>query len=193
MSQTRLGNQIRQTYLNETEMEVIIACLIGDGTLSRSGRNYRLRVEHSFKDKEYVEWKYELLRHLCLTEIQYVPSHHSLRFGTVGHPQITKLRGIWYRPKKQIHGCLVLTPLTLSIWFMDDGTKHRDTVDFSVHSFSEGSLRILRSQLYKRYGIVTTVNLDSKGRRLYVRKKSYPIFKELTKPYILKCMARKLP
>ena len=80
----------------------------------------------------------------------------------------------------------------IAIWFMDDGTKHRDTVDISVHNFSDESIEILKNELL-RYGIETTVNSDSKGSRLYIIKRIYPLFKELVKPYIVKCMAYKLP
>ena len=62
MSQTKLANQIKLLQLTPIEKEVIIACLLGDGTLSKSGMNYRLRIEHNFKHKEYVEWKYNLLK-----------------------------------------------------------------------------------------------------------------------------------
>ncbi len=80
----------------------------------------------------------------------------------------------------------------VAIWFMDDGTRHRDTVDFSVHSFSGESLEVLRRQLL-RYDIETTINSDAKGARLYVIKKNYPSFKKLVKPYIAEYMAYKLP
>ena len=103
-----------------------------------------------------------------------------------------QMRKQWYRPHKQIPQDLVLTPLMIAIWFMDDGTRHRDTVDISVHSFSDASLQSLRSQLLKM-GIVTTINSDAKGNRLYVVKRSYPEFKRLVTPYIVGCMAYKLP
>jgi hypothetical protein len=193
MGQSKIANQIKQLPLTSFEKEMIIGCLLGDGTLSRSGQHYRLRIEHSSKDSEYVEWKYTLLRRLCVSKIQYIPTHFSLRFGTVGHPEITRLREIWYQPSKQLPTDLVLTPLMVAIWFMDDGTKHGETVDFSVHSFSENSLCLLIEQLRGMYNILTTVNSDSKGNRLYVRKASYSYFKTLTKPYIIGCMKRKLP
>ena len=174
------------------ETEVIIACLLGDGSLSKSGKNYRLRIEHNSKHREYMEWKYNLLKRICISEIQYIASHSSFRFGTVGHPQITSLRQLWYQSTKQIVKELELTPLMIAVWFMDDGTKHRDTVDISVHNFSPQSLERLRKQL-STFGIETTINSDSKGARLYVLKKSYPNFKTLVSPYIIKCMAYKLP
>ena len=192
MSQTRFGNQIKQATLTPFEKEVIDGCLLGDGTLTKSGKEYRLRIEHALKDREYVSWKFEKLKRLCISDVQYVSNHDSTRFGTVGHPEITVLRQKWYRPVKQVPEDLVLTPIMLAIWFMDDGTKHRDTVDISVHSFSEQSLHLLQKQV-SLLGSKTTVNSDGKGKRLYILKKSYPSFKRLTKPYILKCMERKLP
>ena len=192
MSQTKLANQIKQIQLTPVEKEVIIACLLGDGTLSKSGKNYRLRIEHNSKHKEYVEWKYNLLKRICVSEIQYMDAHSSYRFGTIGHPEITLLRQIWYQPDKQIINELKLTPLMIAVWFMDDGTKHRDTVDISVHNFSPVSIKMLRKQLWK-FSIETTINSDSKGARLYILKKSYPNFKTLVAPYVQKCMAYKLP
>ncbi len=193
MGQSKMANQIKETSLTPLEKEVLIGCLLGDGTLSQSGQHYRLRVEHSSKDREYVEWKYDLLRRLCISKIQYVSNHISLRFGTVGHSEITELRKSWYQPLKQIPASLILTPLMVAIWFMDDGTKHGETVDISVHCFSEGSLKLLVSQLEEVYSIFTTINSDSKGNRLYIRRASYSSFKTLTKPYIVECMKRKLP
>ena len=193
MPQTKVGNRIKQMPLTPLEREVIVGCLLGDGTLSQAGKYYRLRVEHTSKHWEYVEWKFELLKRLCLSEANHVAAHASLRFGTVGHPSIAQLRNAWYRPNKQVPPNLVLTSLMVAIWFMDDGTKHRDTVDISVHNFSECDLQILRDQLLNKYNVRTTVNSDAKGHRLYVIKESYPDFKKLVKPYIVECMAYKLP
>ena len=192
MPQTKLSNQIKQSQLTSAEKEMIIACLLGDGTLSKSGKNYRLRIEHNSKHKEYVEWKYNLLKRICISEIQYIAAHSSYRFGTIGHPEITLLRQIWYQPAKQIIAGLELTPLMIAVWFMDDGTKHRDTIDISVHNFSPVSIEMLQKQLL-RFNVKTTINSDSKGARLYVLKKSYSNFKTLVKPYIVECMAYKLP
>ncbi len=75
---------------------------------------------------------------------------------------------------------------------MDDGTKHRDTVDFSVHNFKKSDIVRLQ-KIFRKYKVQTTINSDGKGSRLYVIKRSYPAFKSLVKPYIVKCMAYKLP
>lgn len=192
MSQTRLANQLKETKITSFENEVIQGCLLGDGTLSKAGKNYRLRIEHSSKHQMYVVWKFEHLKRLCISDIQYISKHDSFRFGTVGHPEMTLLRQVWYSPMKEVPKDMVITPLIMAIWFMDDGTKHRDTVDFSVHNFSRKSLDLLQHQ-FSLLDMQTTVNSDAKGNRLYILKKSYPRFKRLVKPYIVSCMAYKLP
>lgn len=192
MPQSRAGNHAKQQSFTDLEREVVLGCLLGDGTLSRAGKQYRLRVEHAEQDRDYVLWKYELLRRFCMSDVQTVKQHRSCRFGTVGHPHLTQLRQEWYRPSKIVPSGMQLTPLMVAIWFMDDGTKHRDTVDFSVHSFSEECIRRLRQSLVE-LEVQTSVNHDGKGHRLYVLKKSYPRFERLTKPYKQACMARKWP
>jgi hypothetical protein len=194
MSQTKLGNQIKDIDLTQLEVEAITGCIIGDGTLCKSGNGkyYRLRIEHAARYKAYVEWKHTFLHRLCISPIQYLPSNKSYKVGTVGHPKITELWKIWYASgTKQIVPEFRLTPLMAAIWFMDDGTRHRDTVNFSVHSFSPQSIKILTSQMHS-LKIETTVNSDSKGSRIYVKKRSYPNFKTLVSPYVIPRMAYKL-
>lgn len=191
--QTKLANLLKLQTLSENERDVIKGCLLGDGTLTSSGKNYRLRIEHKMLHAEYVYWKHSLLKRITITEPRRVLRHNSLRFGTVGHPEITLMREEWYEGSlKTIPRKLRLKNLSIAIWFMDDGCKHRDTVDFSIHNFRFEDADRLRSILASK-GILTTINSDSKGKRLYVKKESYTAFKKLVKPYIVKCMAYKLP
>lgn len=192
MSHTREANLLKQVELLPKEIEVIIGCLIGDGSLVKSGKEYRLHVNHTVRHEDYVNWKYQLLQRMCLSSPMYIPITSSIRLSTVGHSYLTKVRDQWYRHGiKHIPNSFSLTPLMLAIWFMDDGCKHGKSVDFSVHSFSDRSISKLRSSL-RKFGIFTTVNFDGKGHRIYVRRKSYDSFKELVKPYVVTCMAYKL-
>ncbi len=193
MAHTRAANYLKTTQLLAFEKEVVVACLIGDGTLVKSGKQYRLRISHTVRHSDYVRWKYHLLQRLCVTAPQYVSMTSSLRFGTVGHPDLSEMRHQWYENGiKHIPSNFQLTPLMIAIWFMDDGCKHSKTVDFSVHCFSMKSINILQKAL-SEFDVTTTINSDGKGSRLYVRQNSYFKFKELVKPYVQPCMKYKLP
>ena len=170
-----------------------MGCLIGDGSLEKSGKHYRLRFGHTVRHSDYVGWKYELLRRICVTAPQYVPMTASVRVGTIGHPELSEIRQQWYKDGiKFIPASFRLTPLMLAIWFMDDGCRTGNSVNFSVHNYAVESIFILQKQL-SEFDIETTINSDGKGPRLYIRQQSYLSFKELVKPYMQACMAYKLP
>lgn len=183
-------------FLQE-EHQALLGCLLGDGTLTKAGKNYRLRVEHQAKHEGYVEWKHRLLNRFCLSVPRYVRQHNSYRFGTVGHPELTELRNQFYSeygkkhiPQRVADGS---APITIAIWFMDDGYRIHRTAGIAVHSFSPEDINILRRML-GRYEIRTRIQQDGHGPRIYITTESYKTFKNLVKPYVwqVPCMAYKI-
>ena len=53
--------------LTQLQKSVIIGCVLGDGYLRKipGRKDAFLEVNHSIKAKEYVDWKYSLLRNIC--------------------------------------------------------------------------------------------------------------------------------
>ena len=46
--------------LSEEERAIIVGCLLGDGAM-RCKTNALLEINHSFAQKDYVDWKYKIL------------------------------------------------------------------------------------------------------------------------------------
>ncbi|MBI2091980.1 MAG: hypothetical protein HYY43_00870 [Deltaproteobacteria bacterium] len=196
MSHTKSSNVIKQVTLTSLEKEVIIGCLLGDGSLDCAGKEYRLRVEHKADHKEYVLWKYAFLKRLCLTAPQYVSTHDSYRFGTVGHAEITRLRKSFYvNGIKIIPDDLSITPLMLAILFMDDGCKIHSTASLALHAYSLKEINHILVELNK-YNVRGSVQKDGHGeaKRLYIKTASYETFKKLVESYVkdVSCMTCKL-
>lgn len=177
-------------------MEVIIGCLLGDATLSKSGKFHRLIVEQKSTHKEYIEWKFDWLKRSCVARPQFNREHNSYRFGTVGHPELSKLKFDFFGKDRSINPLILdkISPLAIAIWFMDDGYRIHNTVGISANNFSEPALSQLL-ELFKRFGISTSLQKDKRGRRIYILSSSYRSFNNLVKPYVsqVKCMAYKLP
>ncbi|MDI6732162.1 MAG: hypothetical protein QME05_06340 [Candidatus Margulisbacteria bacterium] len=196
MSRNRLSEQIKDLAINEIEEKVIIGCLLGDATLSKSGKFHRLRIEQKASHLEYVEWKFSLLKRLCITPPQFNRKHNLYRFGTVGHPKLSKLYSIFYGEDKTIHPSVLskISNLSIAIWFMDDGYKIHNTVGISANNFSSKALDQLR-QVLTIFGISTSLQTDKQGKRIYILTESYRSFEKLVKPYVdqIKCMTYKLP
>lgn len=97
--------------------DLIIAMSIGDGHVTKTGE---LKVEHGEKQKEYCEWKKDIL-----SQFIHIHKHPSKPcWSTKRHKFIKLVRKIiGIHPKKISKKTLDRIGLIgLAIWYMDDGT-----------------------------------------------------------------------
>lgn len=118
-----------QKSLGKEQKRLLIALLIGDGTISS---NYVFKLSHSIEQKEYLEWKVNLLDRFGIKNngIKEYVSSCGYNYGKRVlysqmslHSTIKALRRSIYIPKKMFTRKLLnwLDELGLAIWFMDDG------------------------------------------------------------------------
>jgi len=200
-----LAEYKQRLVLRPEQRHLIVGLLLGDGNLRFPGRSHHanLTVEHGELQQEYVWFKYERLKEWVLTPPGQVSrTYHkdrsrvlrSWRFSTMSHPAFTHYHTLFYRdgvksvPENILE--LVAHPLTLAVWLMDDGNKNRDVLFLSTESFTVPEQDRLRSCLWERFGIPSTLNFHShsNGQDLYRIRLSRDGSKkaaELTAPYVL--------
>ena len=132
--------------LSKEQKSLLIALLIGDGTISS---NYVFKLSHSTLQREYLEWKVELLNKYGIknNEVkEYISkcgynTGKSVLYSQMSLiPTIKALRRSVYTPKKTITRKLLewLNPLGLAIWYMDDGcinvntSKQRSSIQHTI-------------------------------------------------------------
>ena len=115
-------------YLNEDQMQIVYGSLLGDGSIYQRkehiGKKSHLRLGHSTGQREYLEYKANLLRNVTVGEIKPIHNKASNGFyiNTIALYEIDHLST--YRKDKLIPQEVAdnLNPLGLAIWYMDDGT-----------------------------------------------------------------------
>lgn len=118
-----------QKSLSKEQKKLLIALLIGDGTISS---NYVFKLSHSANQRKYLEWKVELLNELGIKNNgikEYISSCGYNKGKEVIYSQLSlnstikALRRSVYVPKKTFTRNLLnwLDEQGLAIWFMDDG------------------------------------------------------------------------
>lgn len=123
-----MARKIQKSFSKE-QKKLLIALLIGDGTISS---NYVFKLAHSIEQKEYLEWKVSLLNKFGVKNngIKEYVSSCGYNYGKRVlysqmslHSTIKALRRSIYVPKKTITRRLLnwLDELGLAIWYMDDG------------------------------------------------------------------------
>lgn len=188
-----MGNTVGS--LSEVQKQVIIGCLLGDGYM-RKKTNAHLQITHSIKQRSYVDWKYKLLKNLVITPPkQYFGNEGRIgyRFFTRSLPALTQLHDLFYvNREKIVPRGIVLSPLTLAVWYMDDGAKSRKSIYLNTQKFNIISQNNLLGFL-KNLGFSANLHKDKCYLRIYVSQTSIKRFVEIIKPYVIGSMRYKLP
>ena len=184
--------------LTEFERSIIIGSLLGDGYMRIIPGKYNafLEINHSNKAKAYVDYKYTSLKRLCKSapkERDGNDGRVAYRFFTKQSKELTDLYNQFYENnKKIIPKDLILNPVILAIWYMDDGSKCRDhDIYLNTQQFSINDQKILLSKL-RMLGISARLNKDKKYQRIRLLKNSVSKFMGIISPYVFTSMRYKL-
>jgi len=190
--------------LTKMQREILVGLLLGDGHLEtqNGGKTYRLKVEHSVEQREYLEWVYGYFKEWVRTapSLKYKNGKpFSYWFTTYTHPLFVSYAKLFYQGRQKIVPPNLrehLTSLGLSVWFMDDGSRkserHRTYIIHTV-GFGKEEQGILQGTLLKEFNIQTTLHRQKeKYWRLYIPSESVMVFRKHVSPYIIPSMRYKL-
>ena len=174
--------------------------------LEHKYRYPRLRIVHSLKQKEYVDWLYSEFKDFCVEKPHpwnvvdkrngKVYPHYL--FATQISPVFMEYRKIFYPQGKKIVPSkienLLKSEISLAVWYMDDGFKRTDcrSLYLCTSGFSLDDQRFLQSVLYRRYGFDTKIHFAGKNARIYFPVRSASRFCGIVKPHILPVFHYKL-
>ncbi len=183
--------------LTQLQKSFIIGTLLGDGYIRRiKGRKDAfLEVNHSITQKEYVEWKYKILKNLTRSGPKSRNGNGkriAYRFFTKQHSEFTKIMNLFYKDKKKCIPNLKLDPLTLAVWYMDDGSRcSKENVYLNTQQFSKDDQNKLLESL-KEIGLEGTLNKDKEYYRIRFKTSSISKLFHIIKEYIIPSMKYKI-
>lgn len=184
--------------LNQFQRSVIIGTLLGDGYLRivPGRQNAFLEINHALSQREYVEWKYDVLRNVSADAPKVRKGNgyrQAIRFHTRQSSELTELFNWFYRNKtKIIPPDIELDALSLAVWYMDDGSRCRESdIYLNTQQFDDGSQHILIGALDK-LGLYATLNKDKEYKRIRFLKKSITKLFKVIEPHIIPSMRYKI-
>lgn len=133
-----------KTKFNKESRNLLIALLLGDGTISN---NFVFKLAHCAQQKDYLEWKIQQLKDAGIRN-NGIKSYIKTRGFNAGVPVyytqlnivpfIKVLRRVVYKDKKIIGNRKLLNRLDargIAIWFMDDGHINIRKTKDKIHGF----------------------------------------------------------
>lgn len=201
----------RDMTLTPRQRSFIIGSLLGDGTMrvGRKGINANFKVEHGLKQKEYVFWKYEILKDLVYTEPKMSMRNDpegkayakSWWFRTIRHPILTEIYNRFYtRDGYRVGRKIVpedistdLDAFALAVWIMDDGCYSNGNIDISTYSFQLSEIHLLQQVFERNFNVRIGYHKDrDKGYRMYCNKSETQKLVRTICPYIVPSMMYKI-
>ncbi len=193
---------------NERITNILIGSILGDGYLTLfhgQSRRSSLEVKGDDKNLMYLQWLRNELISLECSELKPKKNYHQHLFRTRKSEELGRLRELFYPEgykiiPKNIHS-LLTHPLTLAVWYQDDGSldarsKYHFNATFATHCFSFIDCQLLVDALHNNFGLDVRVNkCTMRGKlryKLYVTAASMDRFIWLIKPYIVPCFRYKI-
>lgn len=128
---------IKKTFvpLSERVREIIFGSLLGDGSLKihKPYRNARFSFRHSVEQKPYFDWKKNQLKEIssqkCYwlqkADLKSYSNRPKLRYQSLASESLSELYNLTHkrgRLKIRRKWLNMLTPMSLAVWWMDDGS-----------------------------------------------------------------------
>ncbi|MDE1975330.1 MAG: hypothetical protein KGI49_02365 [Patescibacteria group bacterium] len=178
------------TPLSERTVSIILGSILGDGclTIAEKYRNARFSFRHSHNQKEYFQWKADQLKEIAGDRSQWIQGNDQktdgrgtvkYRFQSAALPTLTEIHGLTHKgtsgPTARIRRKWLnkLTPLSLAVWWLDDGSLVSDSRQgvLCTDSFSLEEVGILQQYLKVIWDVKTSIGaVKETGRhRLWIR------------------------
>jgi hypothetical protein len=203
--------------LTKKQIDILMGCLLGDGSLSNPESNGSINSRFSFcqkaSNKERVEEIAGILHPFSskvkiekgwkpIKSFQNYINHDKnevlfrATMYTCSHPAFTQLRNEWYKNgRKTVPPTLTLNWCRFAQWVQDDGSndKKRKKIVLSTHGFSEEEVDFLRQIIERDLGIKTSKHSDRGFYSIYIGRKVYiEVINKMRPHFESECMKYKI-
>lgn len=157
--------------LSQLQKDIIIGTLLGDGSLEYDKfKASRLQIKQAERKKEYVIWLYEMLANLVKTPPKQRLDTLQWYFSTRSLRSLEEFRKNFYiTGRKNVPEnikMLLKSPISLAVWFMDDGSldyreKSHYSFSISADDFTIEEAELLRETLIENFGVKSSIQTPS--------------------------------
>jgi DNA polymerase III gamma/tau subunit len=174
----RESRRISEYIIPSEAEQIILGTLLGDSSMSlSSGGIPRLIIKQGIQQSLYYYDKREILGDLFSSE--YISDNHAgwgkpvLVCNSKNRRELLPIYKLVYNNgRKMITKELLnsLTPLSLAVWYMDDGSllskdsSRKGSVHLSTYSFSKEENELIISYIKEKFGITFILQKDTRGR-----------------------------
>jgi len=169
-----LSNELRATvHLTDKQYKFVLGSLLGDGSLILGSKNfYKFTTTHSERQKEYIEWKHELLKPFTTNGLIRYEVHDRVRVdgsplvqyhsATICHDDFNRIYHILYRNGKKFvtrKYLNLIDEFALAVWYMDDGSYNKINTDMVLYTLGMtlSEHKAMKKWFWQGWGIICNI------------------------------------
>ena len=162
--------------------------------MAKHGHFHRLHVKHKAAHRSLAEFKKQVFRdHVSMALHEFdqrlgTDRFPCVQFASRTHPVFSKWHRYFYRDRKKIVPkdiAMHLSPLSMAVWFMDDGAADYAGVTFQTHSFELSEVELLVNGINERYDLATRSRRNRSRWIIYLPSRTLSRFVQLIRPHLL--------
>lgn len=182
--------------VGQEEHDLIVGSLMGDSSIRQREKNSCLRVAHSIKQEQYINFKLNLLKNFNISEFvkrkRVINSRevNMIYLATKTHAVFNYYRKLFYLNGRKIVSKEILDQInarSLAYWICDDGSydNTQGYIIICTNSFTLEEHKLMKEFFEEKFGISPTIGFRD-GKYYYLRFKQEDSKRliEIIKPYI---------
>jgi hypothetical protein len=190
-------------------ISVLIGNILGDGYVEYRGGSTRITLHLGLPNREYIGWLHSFYVERGYSSSnplnfkKQIGKHNKIYFSTkirtFSFKSFNWLHDLFYKPEGLIYKKCIpynieefLNPLTLAIWFMDDGSRHNSGVLLHTNSYVIEDIKILQQALLERYSLKTSLHSKNGKWIIFFGKNNASSFSKIIYSYMHPSMLYKL-
>jgi hypothetical protein len=186
--------------LTGRQQAVLVGTLLGDGCLAKHGRFHRLHIKHKEAHRVLAEFKRDVFADFVKMPLHAFDQRLGekcfpcVQFATRTSPLFTEWHARFYRERKIVPLDIAhyLTPLSLTVWFMDDGAADHAGATLQTHSFTGEEVELLVQSLQDSFGLAVNPRRNRGRWIIYVRSAGMGRLRGILEPHLLPGFAYKI-
>lgn len=198
---TKRNQDFKKEYkLTNLQKEVLLGSLLGDMGMELKYKNARFSINHGGKQEQYFDYKCNIFNNFIKSinkkyrfDIRTNKYYNSYKTHSITNCCFNDIYNMFYINNKKIVTEDILnqlTPLSLAVWYMDDGDK---TGVLATNSFSLEECILIKNYFKTKWNIDTTIQTTkNKQYLIYFTKNGKKIFYSLTHKYFIPSMLYKI-
>ena len=191
-------------FISQEEHDMILGSLLGDASIRQREKNSCFRFSHSMKQRDYAEFKKNILINFNISEFREVKRRirddfiHAMDFSTRTHPIFNYYRNLFYNNLKKVVNLNILeqlNPRSLAFWICDDGSydNKQGYIVLCTNAYSLDEHNLIKEFFNKKFGLNPTIGFrDNKYYYLRFKQEDSKKLIEMIKPFIPQCMKYKI-